>query len=411
MNFRDTEALLGLFIARGYKAVNDPAKADVVLANTCSVRALAENKARSFLGEFATGSCISENSLRQFSEEPRARRRQAPAAGQKRVIGLIGCMARNEGKRLFQKMAHLDLICAPGVIERIPGYVEQIISGERKRIIDLEDRMRDEAAYEAPYRSEQGHANVVISTGCANSCSYCIVPYVRGKLRLRSPKDILAEVKRAVKNGASKITLLGQNVNDYNYVGAERAVVECRAPFDTSRQRRDTQGARCIETPAQCNFIDLLKLVSAIDGVKEIDFVSSNPKNTSKELFRFMAQSKKMKKYINLPFQSGSNRILKAMDRGYMRQEYLTLVKSYKRIVGGQISTDIIVGFPGETDADFKATRKMVEQCKFDFAFIFKYSVRPHSPAAGLIDDVPKEIKEKRHQELLALQKRISIAL
>ena len=397
MNFRDTEALLGLFIARGYKAVDDPAKADVVLANTCSVRALAENKARSFLGEFQDN---------RASIHPAKRKRVRGT--QRPIVGLIGCMARNEGKRLFQHMAHVDLICAPGVIEKIPGYVEQIISGERKRIIDLEDRMRDEAAYEAPYRREQGHANVVISTGCANSCAYCIVPYVRGKLRLRSPEDILAEVKRVVKNGASKITLLGQNVNDYNYVGAERAVVECRAPFDTSRQRRNTQGARCIETPAQCNFVGLLKMVSAVEGVKEIDFVSSNPKNTSVELFEFMASSKKIRKLINLPFQSGSNRILKAMNRGYTRQEYLALVKSYKQIVGGQISTDIIVGFPGENDADFKATRKMMEQCKFDFAFIFKYSVRPHSPAVGLIDDVPKAIKEKRHQELLDLQKRIS---
>ena len=406
MNERDSEALLGLFLARGYKAVNDPAKADVVLANTCSVRALAENKARSFLGEFQKGYASIRS--RALSVSPKAKSIEGHKNTQRPIVGLIGCMARNEGKRLFQKMAHLDLICAPGCLEKIPGYIEDIVKGKRKRIIDLEDRTRDEAAYEAPYRSEPGHANVVISTGCANSCAYCIVPYVRGKLRLRKPDDIMAEVKAAVKNGASKITLLGQNVNDYSSSPSEWSK---EAKEELLRSQEHSEGVAEWFRSNRFTFVDLLKLVAAIPGVKEIDFVSSNPKNTSKELFKFMAQSKKMKKYINLPFQSGSNRILEAMDRGYTRQEYLTLVKNYKRIVGGQISTDIIVGFPGETDVDFKATRKMVEECKFDFAFIFKYSVRPHSPAAGLIDDVPKEIKEKRHAELLNLQKKNTSAL
>ena len=473
MNFRDTEALLGLFIARGYKAVDDPAKADVVLANTCSVRALAENKARSFLGEFQSGHLDTgkisstffqsgSDTPRKRGREPRARRRQAPAAGQKRVIGLIGCMARNEGKRLFQKMAHLDLICAPGCLEKIPGYVEEImrywsghpntgkfssiisqsgsdtrLHGNRRRIIDLEDRMRDEAAYEAPYRSEQGHANVVISTGCANSCSYCIVPYVRGKLRLRSPKDILAEVKRAVKNGASKITLLGQNVNDYNYKyqisnfklpDEERPLLRqgfagaCPSPLFNKEGERSFALALVKRGPAEpgrvLDFVGLLKLVEAVDGVKEIDFVSSNPKNLvgkthgraslRRQLFELMANSPKIKKIINLPFQSGSNKILKAMYRGYTRAQYLALVKEYKRIVGGQVSTDIIVGFPGETEADFKATMDVVKECKFDMAYIFKYSPRPHTFAADLSDSVEQLIKEQRNNMLLDLQKQVS---
>jgi len=420
-NVRDSEALLGLFLARGYKAVNDPVKADVVLANTCSVRALAENKARSFLGEFQEGYSKPSHrerpltpSLTKRGDRALALLKRGPAQpgrvlGKKKIIGLVGCMARNEGKRLFQHMAHVDLICSPGVLEKIPGYVEEILESQkskgkgqkhgvpltqdaghkRLRIIDLEDRMRDEAAYAAAYRAGKNHASVVISTGCANSCTYCIVPYVRGKLRLRKPEDIVAEVRAAVKNGATKITLLGQNVNDYNYVGA--------------RSPRPGRG-----NPAPTNFIDLLKMVAAIPGVEEIDFVSSNPKNTSRELFEFMAASKKMKKIINLPFQSGSNKILKAMNRGYTRAQYLALVKEYKRIVGGQVSTDIIVGFPGETEADFKATMDVVKECKFDMAYIFKYSPRPHTFAADLSDSVEQLKKEYRNNMLLDLQKQVS---
>jgi len=401
MNDRDSEALLGLFIARGYKVADDPVKADVVLANTCSVRALAENKARSFLGEF-------QGANPGVNGDPGIKRKRIKSTEKKKVVGLIGCMARNEGKRLFQSMAYVDLICAPGALERIPGYVEQIMQAngdrsifadkngpapKRKRIIDLEDRMRDESAYQAPYREKKNHANVVISTGCANSCSYCIVPYVRGSLRLRKPEDILNEVKRAVDGGAKKITLLGQNVNDYEYgVGAK----PCFRPGDGGR----------LHGIAPTNFVDLLKMVSDIPGVEQIDFISSNPKNTSKELFELMASSTKIEKFINLPFQSGSNKILKAMNRGYTREDYLALIKQYRKIVkGGRVGTDVIVGFPGETDEDFADTLDMMKRVKFNVAFIFKYSPRPHSAAFAIVDDVPKNVKEARHQKLLDLQK------
>ena len=390
MNDRDSEALAGLFVERGYSLAQTPDEADVILVNTCSVREHAENRAISFLGS------LKKN------------------ANSKRVIGLIGCMARNRGEELFKRMPHIDLICGPAAFDKIPEYVEKIQkarsqghkvtksqvnaqnAGNCARIIDLEDKLRNEDFYRAPFRVEKDHAQVVISTGCSNYCSYCVVPYVRGPLRLRRPEDIISEVERNVKLGIKKITLLGQNVNDYHYRSQSHKV---------TRSQVNTQSA--IGNTA-ITFIDLLKRVEEVEGVEEIDFVTSHPKNTSRELFELMARSQKIKKHLHLPFQSGSDRILKLMNRGYTKENYLQLVDDYYRIVGGTLSTDIIVGFPGETEKDFLDTKEVVEKVRFRYAYIFKYSPRPKTEATSLKDDVPREVKEKRHRELLDLQKKIS---
>jgi tRNA-2-methylthio-N6-dimethylallyladenosine synthase len=355
MNDRDSEALLGLFLEKGYQQAKSEEEADVVLVNTCSVREHAENRALSFAGKF--------KKIKQ-------------SRANKPLVGIIGCMAQNKGRDIFRKMQHLSLVCGPSTFNKIPGYIEKI-NKDRIRIIDLEDQVREDDFYRASFRFQKEWAQVVISTGCSNYCSYCVVPFVRGPLRLREPEDIINEVKRNISLGIKKITLLGQNVNDYKH---ERG-----------------------------NFVELLELVIEVPGVEEINFLTPHPKDTSRELFTFMAKSSKMKKHLHLPFQSGSNRILELMNRGYTKEDYLGLVSDYRKIVGGTLSTDVIAGFPTETDKDFKQTKEVIEEVKFRHAYIFKYSPRKRAKSFELRDDVPKETKEKRHKILLELQKKISL--
>ncbi len=352
MNDRDSEALMGLFVDRGYKIVYDPDEADVILVNTCSVREHAENRALSFVGAFKKKSS--------------------------KIIGVIGCMAKNRGEEIFKKMLYVDLIVGPANFDKIPQYIEKIRT-EKTRIIDIVDREREESFYRSSYRINSSYAQVVISVGCSNFCSYCVVPYVRGPLRARKPKDILEEIKRNVDLGIDKITLLGQNVNDYLY--------------------KETSVSTSI------NFVDLLSMIEKIEGVRELDFITNHPKNTSSELFHLMAESKKIKKHLHLPFQSGSNRILKLMNRGYTKEDYLKLVEEYKNIVKGTLSTDIIVGFPTETEDDFLETKHVLEVGNFKYAYIFKYSPRPHTLASRWNDDVSSDQKQRRHRILLDIVK------
>ena len=368
MNDRDSEALLGLFVDKGYLIAESAEEADAVLVNTCSVRAHAEDRARSYLG-----------SLKKKGPVPI--REQSP----KKILGLIGCMAKNKGEELYERMPYIDLICGPASFSKIPEYVKRI-KEEGIRIKDLEDKEREEDFYKAAFRQDSDRAQVIISTGCSNYCSYCIVPFVRGELRLRKPGDIIDEVKRNIDLGIKKIILLGQNVNDYRF-------------------RQQTIDHR-LET---VDFVELLHMVLNIDGVEELDFITSQPKNTSKELFTLIKKSPKIRKHLHLPFQSGSNRILKLMKRGYTREKYLQLIDDYRKIVGGTLSTDVIVGFPAESDEDFNQTKDILEKVKFSHAFIFKYSPRGATKSVGMADDVAREVKASRHKILLDLQKQISL--
>lgn len=374
MNTRDSEALLGLFLDKGYSEAETVEEADIILANTCSVRGHAEQRAMSYLG-----------SLKKLKTKP--------------IVGLIGCMAKNKGEAIFKKMSHIDLICGPGNFDKLPKYVNRIIDSlsdtqclRRTRIMDIEDKERREVFYKASLRFKPDRAQVVISTGCSNYCSYCIVPYVRGELRLRKPLDIVREVKRNVSLGIKKITLLGQNVNDYNYI------IDPKQIRNMKLKKEET-----------VSFVDLLKMIEKIEGIEEIDFISSQPRNISKELFTLMAESSKIRKHLHLPFQSGSNRILKLMNRGYTQQKYMKIVGDYRKIVGGSLSTDVIVGFPTESQDDFNQTKDVLKKIKFSCAYIFKYSSRNSAKGKELIDDVSDKIKIKRHKILLDLQKSISL--
>jgi len=387
MNDRDSEALLGLFIDQDYVVCEEPKDADIILVNTCSVREHAEDRAISFLGSFKKLSQSTVNSQQSTDKKKKTVDNGQPTMDvpkrHKPILGLIGCMARNRGEELFKKMKHIDLICGPASLDNIPTYIEKI-KNENERILDIADKRRSEVFYQAGFREKSDSAQVVISTGCSNYCTYCVVPYVRGPMRPRVTRDIIDEIRRNVKLGVKNITLLGQNVNDYQF--------KHHMPGHSQ----------------SISFIDLLKMVEKIDGIKELNFLTSHPKNTSTELFDFMSRSKKIKKHIHLPFQSGSDRILKLMNRGYTKNEYLRLADTFKKIVGGTISSDVIVGFPTESNDDFLDTKEVLETVKFKYGYIFKYSPRPHSKALEMDDDVPKDVKEKRHKILLDLQKEIS---
>jgi tRNA-2-methylthio-N6-dimethylallyladenosine synthase len=302
------------------------------------------------------------------------------------LIGLIGCMAQNYKDEVFRKSPYVDFVVGPADIDKIPSIVSRLLkhksAGAGFDVYDLKvwetgAESRPEHIYHTGHFDDPKHAYVVISEGCSNFCSYCVVPYTRGPVRHRPHEQILREIDEAVSAGIHDITLLGQNVNSYLDSGF--------------------------------TFTDLLRAVDRIEGIREFSFVTSHPKNASEELFSTMAECVKLKKYLHLPVQAGSDRILAAMNRGYTRKYYLDLTEKYRTIVhSGALTTDIIVGFPGETEQDFQDTCGLINEVRFDAAFIFKYSPRPHTKAAQMADDVTAADKGRRHAAVLTLQKKIS---
>lgn len=360
MNSRDSEVVKGLLKAEGYKLVDDAKEADVVLFNTCSVREHAEHRAWSIVGLLS-------------------RKKRRP------LIGIIGCMAQNYKKDIFKKAPEVDLVVGPSEIDSIALYLEEALKKQEK-ITGVEQRNRREEIYHTGFREKKDHAYVVISEGCENFCSYCVVPYVRGPLRHRPASEIIKEIEATVQAGVLNVTLLGQNVSAYT--GAENG-----------KQSTDNR----------IDFVELLHRIGEIKGLKNLSFITSHPKDTKKELFEAMRDIPVIKKSLHMPAQSGSNRILKMMDRGYTVEKYLELIDLYRSIVyNGEVSSDFIVGFPTEDDKDFEDTCSLVERVGFDSAYIFKYSPRPGTRAAGFKDDVPRQVKESRHLKLLELQKVIS---
>lgn len=372
MNARDTEVICGILGKAGYKIIDLPEEADVIIFNTCSVRQHAEEKVWSEIGRIS-------KRLKKQGRSP---------LGTVPVIGLVGCMAQNYKEGIFERSPLVSFVVGPQDIHRIPEIIQKL-SGEKgqspksgdspffqRKIWETDGKIRPEEIYRTGFYKDKEHAFVVISEGCSNFCSYCVVPYVRGVLRHRNYQDIIRETEEAVKNNKTKITLLGQNVNAYE---------------------------------SQVDFIGLLKLINNIKGLKEFSFVTSHPKDTSKELFKVMNELDKLKKSLHLPIQSGSDRILKLMNRQYSVKAYIDLAKEFRKIIkNGVLTTDIIVGFPTEAEEDFMATYDLMKKLKFDGAYIFKYSVRPHTEAAKMVDDVSRQEKEKRHQLILELQKNIS---
>jgi tRNA-2-methylthio-N6-dimethylallyladenosine synthase len=351
MNERDSELICGLLKKEGYKICVSDKEADIIIFNTCSVRQHAEDRVWSLIGSYK-GS---------------------------KIIGLAGCMAQNYKERAFQRDANISFAAGPQDIYKIPEILNKLVSGEffERKIWEVDSPQRPEEVYHTGFFQDKDHAYVVISEGCSNFCSYCVVPYVRGPLRHRKNKNILMEIQGAIAGGITKITLLGQNVNAYYEDGVD--------------------------------FTKLLTQVNALDGLKELGFFTSHPKDANIDLFQAINDLDKLNKSLHLPLQSGADRILKLMNRGYSVKEYLALIDSYRKIVkGGVLTTDIIVGFPAETDKEFKETCDLIEEIRFNAAYIFKYSPRPYTQAAKLADLLTKEEKEKRHKKILDLQRNIS---
>ncbi len=366
MNVRDSEVLSGLLEQEGYKLVQESAGADIVIFNTCSVRQHAEDKVWSSIGQIAK-SCRAKPKQKIKKNKP--------------LIGLIGCMAQNYREQVFERSPEVDFAVGPSDIAKIPAILEKLTrkTGDlfKIKVWETDGEVRPEDIYHTGFYEDKNKAFVVISEGCSNFCTYCVVPYVRGRLHNRRSKDIIKEINLAVDRGITGITLLGQNVNAY--------------------KSGDT------------DFIGLLRQANAIKGLKELSFLTSHPRDTSIELFQAMAECEKLKKNLHLPVQSGSDRILKSMNRGYTRKFYLDLVDNYRKIIkGGGLTTDIIVGFCRETQEDFQETFDLVKTIEFDAAYIFKYSPRPNTQALGWPDDVPKQEKELRHSRILKLQRDIS---
>ncbi|HHY60398.1 MAG TPA: tRNA (N6-isopentenyl adenosine(37)-C2)-methylthiotransferase MiaB [Clostridia bacterium] len=358
MNEHDTEVLSGILEQLGYQWTDEPEQADVVLINTCCVRERAENKVIGLLGE-----------LKHVKEKN-------PDV----VIGVCGCMAQQPGmaEKLREKVPHVDLVFGTHNVHRLPELLSMAQAADGT-IIEIWDK-EQEIVESLPLRRWNNiKGYVTIMYGCNNFCTYCIVPYVRGRERSREPQAIQEEVRAMARQGFKEVMLLGQNVNSYGK--------DLGLGFD---------------------FADLLQSLDDIEGLARIRYTTSHPRDFTDKLIETIKNAKKVCEHFHLPVQAGSNQVLKRMNRGYTREYYLDLVKKIRQAIPeATITTDIIVGFPGETDADFEDTLDLVAQVRFDNAFTFLYSPRTGTPAAKW-EQVDEEVKKERFQRLLELQNRIS---
>jgi len=368
MNVHDSERVKDLLLNDGYCLSDEPEDADVLLFNTCSVRKNAEDRVFGVV-----------NSLKRL-------RKKNPSI----IFGIMGCMAEAQRKSIFERMSHVDFLCGPADLDKIPEIIDKIRDGARHLVYVGSHKSKSMPGFSKERNVETGY--VKIMEGCDNFCSYCIVPYVRGRERSRPSEEILSEIKQLVDKEVKKITLLGQNVNSYG-----------------KGLKED------ISFPELLRKIDMIansataKSNQVRSGRLEIDFMTSHPKDASVGLFEAIAGLKSLSKQLHLPLQSGSNKILKRMNRGYTLEKYSKLVKDFRRIVKkGTITSDFIVGFPGETKKDFNDTLNTVKEIRFSGAYIFKYSPRPFTKASKLKDDVPTKEKERRHGLLLETQREIS---
>lgn len=358
-NVADGQKLMGMLEASGFTLTQDPKEADLVLLNTCAIREHAEDRVFGNLGALT----------HTKKENP------------EQVICLCGCMAQEPrvSERIKKSYPHVDLVFGPQALWKFPELLWQVYE-TKKRVFSVQDE-HGTIAEGIPVVREKGvKAWVSIMYGCNNFCSYCIVPYVRGRERSRQPEDILAEVRSLAQAGYQDITLLGQNVNSYGK-DLDRGV----------------------------DFAWLLEQVNAIPGDFLIRFMTSHPKDAGERLFDAMARCEKVAPVLHLPFQSGSSRVLKAMNRGYTREGYLALVEQLRaRIPDIVLTSDVIVGFPGETQEEFEETMSLIEAVRYDALFTFIFSPRHGTPAEKLPDPMPKEQKSANFQRLLRRQNEIS---
>ncbi|HEX4632451.1 MAG TPA: tRNA (N6-isopentenyl adenosine(37)-C2)-methylthiotransferase MiaB [Gemmatimonadales bacterium] len=351
MNVSDSELMLGLLAREGYAVVEAPADADVLLVNTCAVRDHAEQKVLSRMGE-----------LKVFKR---------PGG----VLGVVGCMAQRLGPRLLERIPQVDLVVGPDGYRNLPELIAQASAGARAA--DVEFRGWEHYEDVPAQRADAVSAYVTVQRGCDYRCTFCIVPMTRGPERSRKLADVVDEVRRLAAGGTTEVTLLGQTVNSY------------------------TDGA--------ADFADLLRAVGAVSGIRRLRFTSPYPTDFSDRVLQAMAETPAVCEHVHLPVQSGSNAVLKRMLRRYTRERYLEVVAGLRGAAPGLgLTTDIIVGFPGESEADFRETLDLVQTVGFDDAYTFKYSPREGTPAVRIKDPVPDDVAGERLERLVAVVRGIA---
>ena len=360
MNVYDSERIAGLLQGCGYELAPDSAAADVILLNTCSIREKPEHKIYSILGR-----------LKEYKD-----------ANPSIILGVGGCVAQQEGERLFEKAPHLDLVFGTHTIDRLPELLKQV---QTERIRVCRTAMQEEGySDEGVCRSVSPGVSAYVSIirGCNNYCSFCVVPYVRGREKSRPQEDIIKEVDHLCRQGVKEVTLLGQNVNSYG---------------------------KDAGTPG--SFPRLLAAVNEVEGIERLRFITSHPRDLGDDLIRCFGELDKLCEHIHLPVQSGSDKILRLMNRGYTRDDYLAKVERLRRVCPAiAITSDVIVGFPRETDEDFEETLKLMEEVRFDDLFSFNYSDRPMTAALRFEGKISPEVKAERLARLLEIQNDYSVA-
>lgn len=360
MNFAEAERMEGQLREIGFESTEDAERADLILMHTCCVRETAEDKAYGKIGEI----------VRLKRENPSL------------IFGVTGCMAQKESDALIRRAPHIDFVLGTGRIGELRRVVEELLTereGYKGHIVDVAENggLPEEGT---PARQGTVSAWVPIMYGCDNFCTYCIVPYVRGRERSRRPEDILREIGDAAANGFREVTLLGQNVNSY---GKDHKLAD---------------------------FAELLAMADKVEGIERVRFMTSHPKDLSERLIAAVRDGCHICEHFHLPIQHGSDRILKAMNRNYTTEKYRALVRSIRENVpNASLTTDLIVGFPGETEADFEALLDFLREIRYDAAYTFLYSPRSGTPAAKMDGQVPDEVKHERLERLMALQNQISL--
>ena len=354
MNAHDSEKVIGTLQQEGYRQVETELEAGLILYNTCSIRDKAEQKVFNRLNDY----------------------KKLHKAGKR--FGVLGCVAQQEGEKIFDRAPYVSLVSGSASYRKLPEMLSRLESGE-SRITGLDDRQTDET-FETEFTARQNpfRGYITIIEGCDKFCSYCVVPYTRGKERSRGSSSVLAEARRIADQGYTEIQLLGQNVNSY----------------------RDPEG--------KSSFAELLDAVGRIDGIRRVRFTTSHPRDFTRDIVQAIAANPALCDHVHLPVQSGSSRVLKMMAREYTRDWYLeriSWIKAAKRPIS--LSTDIIVGFPGETAEDFIETMDLLQEVQYDCVFGFKYSARPNTPALTMIDSIPEGEKGSRLQVLLDRQREI----
>ena len=356
MNAHDSEKVIGTLLQQGYTQVDEPKQAELVLYNTCSIRDKAEQKVF--------------NRLQQFGRE----------GGKGKVFGVLGCVAQQEGERIFERAPHVSLVAGSASYTKLPEMLVQLENGNR-RVTGLS--LDTEEAFDTPFtrRDNPHRAYITVIEGCDKSCAYCVVPFTRGPERSRTSESVMLEAKRLAEAGYTEVQLLGQNVNSY----------------------RDP-------SPARWNFAQLLAKAGEVAGIRRVRFTTSHPRDFVKEIVDAIDDNPALCNHVHLPVQSGADSVLSRMQRLYSRAEYMRRIewiKNAKREIA--ITTDIIVGFPGETEAEFEETVRLAEAVEYDSMFIFKYSKRPNTPALEYDDHIPEEEKTRRLMLLQERQRAIQI--